>query len=35
MNTINNKLTKQENAIDTKKAEPENGVRLIGWLYAF
>ena len=34
MNTINNKLTKQENAIDTKKAEPENGVRLIGGLYA-
>lgn len=28
MNTMNNKLTKQGNAIDTKKAEPENGVRL-------
>ncbi len=32
---MNNKLTKQGNAIDIKKAEPENGVRLIGWLYVF
>ena len=32
---MNNKPTKQGNSKETKKAEPENGVRLIGWLCVF